>query len=225
MNVNKDKKRPNMSECLDVFLLPGKCVCDIMKKAKVCPPSAAAEKRRMFMGERGCSISEAARKSGVEAYVLRYWEEEGLLKVPRNAKGHRCYTEEEFAMIRSIQEMKKEGMSLKDIRNVNKHPEKEAAVKEHPMEELPVKEQAMCLSEKKQDTLQETKRENDEKKQQFYVILERLVKEISLTRNREARYRRLDEAIRRQQESRKLTAATQEKTANGKKNKRGTKTM
>lgn len=174
------------------------------------------------MGEKGCSISEAARRSGVEAYVLRYWEEEGLLKVPRNAKGHRCYTEEEFAAIRSIQEMKKEGLSLKDIRDVKEHPGKEPPVKEHPVEEQPVKEQplkeqATRLPQKTQETLQEPKRGDDEKKQQFYVILERLVKEISLTRNREARYRRLDEAIRRQQESRKLTAVTQEKTAHGKK--------
>ena len=75
------------------------------------------------MGEKGCSISEAAKRSGVEAYVLRYWEEEGLLIVPRNAKGHRCYTEAEFAAISSIQKMKKEGLSLKDIRDVKLHPE------------------------------------------------------------------------------------------------------
>ena len=56
----------------------------------------------------------------------------------------------------------------------------------------------------------------EEKEQQFYVILERLVKEISLTRNREARYRRLDEAIRRQQESRRMTAASQEKSEHAK---------
>ena len=56
----------------------------------------------------------------------------------------------------------------------------------------------------------------EEKKQQFYVILERLVKEISLSRSREARYRRLDEAIRRQQESRKMTAAIQDKNDHGK---------
>lgn len=149
------------------------------------------------MGEKGCSISEAAKRSGVEAYVLRYWEEEGLLHVPRNAKGHRCYTEAEFAAIRSIQEMKKEGLSLKDIRDVKEHPE-------HLPEKAPVR-------------MAEAKKTEDEKKQQFYVILERLVKEISLTRNREARYRRLDEAIRRQQEARKLTAVTEERNTHEKK--------
>ena len=156
------------------------------------------------MGEKGCSISEAAKRSGVEAYVLRYWEEEGLLIVPRNAKGHRCYTEAEFAAISSIQKMKKEGLSLKDIRDVNLHPEhREKAQKK------PSTEKQDCTAEKERMT-------EEEKKQQFYVILERLVKEISLSRSREARYRRLDEAIRRQQESRKMTAAIQDKNDHGK---------
>ena len=161
------------------------------------------------MGEKGCSISEAAKRSGVEAYVLRYWEEEGLLKVPRNAKGHRCYTEAEFAVIRDIQKMKAEGLSIKDIRDVKEHP-KSRENREH-------------TENKKKDydrdnacTVDSVSAVEEDKKQQFYVILERLVKEISLTRNREARYRRLDEAIRRQQESRRMTAASQEKSEHAK---------
>ena len=161
------------------------------------------------MGEKGCSISEAAKRSGVEAYVLRYWEEEGLLKVPRNAKGHLCYTEAEFAAIRDIQKMKAEGLSIKDIRDVKEHP-KSRENREH-------------TENKKKDydrenacTVDSVSAVEEDKKQQFYVILERLVKEISLTRNREARYRRLDEAIRRQQESRRMTAASQEKSEHAK---------
>ena len=161
------------------------------------------------MGEKGCSISEAAKRSGVEAYVLRYWEEEGLLKVPRNAKGHRCYTEAEFAAIRDIQKMKAEGLSIKDIRDVKEHP-KSRENREH-------------TENKKKDydrenacTVDSVSAVEEDKKQQFYVILERLVKESSLTRNREARYRRLDEAIRRQQESRRMTAASQEKSEHAK---------
>ena len=161
------------------------------------------------MGEKGCSISEAAKRSGVEAYVLRYWEEEGLLKVPRNAKGHRCYTEAKFAAISDIQKMKAEGLSIKDIRDVKEHP-KSRENREH-------------TENKKKDydrenacTVDSVSAVEEDKKQQFYVILERLVKEISLTRNREARYRRLDEAIRRQQESRRMTAASQEKSEHAK---------
>lgn len=157
------------------------------------------------MGEKGCSISEAAKRSGVEAYVLRYWEEEGLLRVPRNAKGHRCYTEEEFAAIRSIQKMKKEGLSLKDIRDAKEHAQHQPS------------EEKVQTDQEADDSVENGQKTQEEKKQQFYVILERLVKEVSLSRKREERYRRLDEAIRRQQESRKLTAAAQEKNEHGKK--------
>ena len=55
------------------------------------------------------------------------------------------------------------------------------------------------------------KAEENQKKQQFYQILERVVREVVLTRNREARYHRLDEAIRRQQNTRRMIAATEEK--------------
>ena len=75
------------------------------------------------MREQGCSISEAAKKSGVESYVLRYWEEEGILHVQRNHKGHRCYTEAEFAEIHEIQRLKEEGLSLKEIREVQQQKE------------------------------------------------------------------------------------------------------
>ena len=158
------------------------------------------------MGEKGCSISEAAKRSGVEAYVLRYWEEEGLLKVPRNAKGHRCYTEAEFAVIRDIQKMKAKGLSLKDIRDV----------REHPNSRENTKNKKTDYDLENAHTVDSVSAVEEDKKQQFYVILERLVKEISLTRNREARYRRLDEAIRRQQESRRMTAASQEKSEHAK---------
>ena len=39
-------------------------------------------------------ISEASAMTGLEAHVLRYWEEELGLLIPRNELGHRYYTEE-----------------------------------------------------------------------------------------------------------------------------------
>ena len=39
-------------------------------------------------------ISDAAQMIHVESHVLRYWEEELDLKVPRNELGHRYYTKE-----------------------------------------------------------------------------------------------------------------------------------
>ena len=38
-------------------------------------------------------ISDASKKVDVEAHVLRYWEEELELDIPRNEMGHRYYTD------------------------------------------------------------------------------------------------------------------------------------
>ena len=48
------------------------------------------------MKEKRYSISEAARLLEVENHVLRYWEEELGLTIPRNELGHRYYREEEI---------------------------------------------------------------------------------------------------------------------------------
>ena len=43
------------------------------------------------MKENKYTISEAARLLSVENHVLRYWEEELELNIPRNELGHRYY--------------------------------------------------------------------------------------------------------------------------------------
>ncbi len=50
-------------------------------------------KERMAMDEVHYLISDASRKVDVEAHVLRYWEEELELGIPRNEMGHRYYTD------------------------------------------------------------------------------------------------------------------------------------
>lgn len=60
-------------------------------------------------------ISDAAKELHVESHVLRYWEEELGLKIPRNNMGHRIYGNKEMELFRQIIEWKKEGLSLKDI--------------------------------------------------------------------------------------------------------------
>ena len=44
-------------------------------------------------------ISDAANMMQVESHVLRYWEEELELDVPRNEMGHRYYTEENMHLL------------------------------------------------------------------------------------------------------------------------------
>ncbi|MBP3701468.1 MAG: MerR family transcriptional regulator, partial [Lachnospiraceae bacterium] len=62
-------------------------------------------------------ISEAARQTGVEAHVLRFWEEELQLEIPRNDQGHRYYTEEHIAVFEQIKTMKLQGFQLKAIKD------------------------------------------------------------------------------------------------------------
>ena len=63
-------------------------------------------------------ISEASKKTGTEAHVLRYWEEELELKIPRNELGHRYYTEAHIELFQEIQELKNKGYALRTIKNL-----------------------------------------------------------------------------------------------------------
>lgn len=68
------------------------------------------------MGDVRYMISDASKKVGVEAHVLRYWEEELELPIMRNEMGHRCYTEENIRHLIRVKEMKEKGFQLKAIR-------------------------------------------------------------------------------------------------------------
>lgn len=61
-------------------------------------------------------ISDAANLVNVESHVLRYWEEELDLNIPRNEMGHRYYTEENIKEFMKIKEWKEQGYQLKAIR-------------------------------------------------------------------------------------------------------------
>lgn len=60
-------------------------------------------------------ISTAAKELHVEPHVLRYWEEELCLHIPRNKMGHRLYGPKEMELFRKILNWKKDGLSLKEI--------------------------------------------------------------------------------------------------------------
>ena len=61
-------------------------------------------------------ISDAAGLVNVEAHVLRYWEEELELDIPRNELGHRYYTKENIEQFLKIKEWKEKGYQLKAIK-------------------------------------------------------------------------------------------------------------
>jgi DNA-binding transcriptional MerR regulator len=63
-------------------------------------------------------ISDAAGIVGVETHVLRYWEDELELTIPRNEMGHRYYTRENIQEFHRIKELKEKGYQLKAIRSI-----------------------------------------------------------------------------------------------------------
>jgi len=66
------------------------------------------------------SISEAGKMVGVESHVLRYWEEELQLNIPRNGKSHRYYTDLHIRLFQKIKDLKEKGYQLKAIEQVLK---------------------------------------------------------------------------------------------------------
>lgn len=63
-------------------------------------------------------ISDAADMVHVETHVLRYWEEELDLTIPRNEMGHRYYTRDNIKEFQRIKDLKDQGYQLKAIRMI-----------------------------------------------------------------------------------------------------------
>ena len=68
------------------------------------------------MSETHYLISDASKKVDVESHVLRYWEEELEMNIPRNEMGHRYYTDFHIRLFKQIKELKEKGYQLKAIR-------------------------------------------------------------------------------------------------------------
>ena len=62
-------------------------------------------------------ISDESKKVDVEAHVLRYWEEELELDIPRNEMGHRYYTDLHIRLFKQVKNLKEKGYQLKAIKH------------------------------------------------------------------------------------------------------------
>ncbi len=64
------------------------------------------------------SISEVAKITGLEAYVLRYWEKEfDILKPKKNRGGNRTYTQNDIDIVNRINYLrKKEKLTIEGAR-------------------------------------------------------------------------------------------------------------
>lgn len=175
-------------------------------------------------------ISDAANLVNVESHVLRYWEEELELDIPRNELGHRYYTEDNINEFLKIKEWKEQGYQLKAIRIlVQEERMKDMAAGKNPANQLMMKE-PVHKEEIANDSVK-----NTIKMEQFQAIMttivrnaleennqalgkevgsqvgEKVIKEMNyLMREQdeaeEERFRRLDAAIRAHGKGKKIKA-------------------
>ena len=68
------------------------------------------------MNEKRYMISDASKLVDVESHVLRYWEDELGVEIPRNEMGHRYYTQKHIDLLKNVKELKENGFQLKAIK-------------------------------------------------------------------------------------------------------------
>ncbi|MCI9680181.1 MAG: MerR family transcriptional regulator [Lachnospiraceae bacterium] len=177
------------------------------------------------MSEMRYMISDAAKLVDVEAHVLRYWEEELELPIGRNEMGHRYYTEENIQLFRRIRELKEQGVQLKAIKMLLPDLAKGETEITHLLARVdklpaPADEPAVMREEKMQQfqcimsrLISEALEDHTEKMGQEIStqVSGNVIKEMDyLLRMKEERederFKRLDEAIRSSQKSRKERA-------------------
>lgn len=184
------------------------------------------------MENRTYLVSEAEKLTGEKAHVLRYWEDELGMAIHRNSLGHRYYTAQDIQIFLGIRELKKKGLHLKAIRELMpKLLEATAGLKVLPEEtkemeseknppngaDLPAAGEVPevvvdLLPEREAEQLADTvmRQSEEERQTEFYRVLGRLLDQMIRQRRQEERSRRVDEAIRRHQQSRREAAATLE---------------
>ena len=108
-------------------------------------------KERMAMDEVHYLISDASRKVDVEAHVLRYWEEELELGIPRNEMGHRYYTDFHIRLFKQVKNLKEKGYQLKAIKHALEQMKKDGKLEGELTDELLERDMDAALKELKEE--------------------------------------------------------------------------
>lgn len=164
------------------------------------------------MEEKRYFISDASKLLDVESHVLRYWEDELEIKIPRNEMGHRYYTESHISVLRNVRELKKQGYGLKAIKMMINGTEDnlpEVTVKENKMEQF-----RNIMNEIVTNALLESHRELGREVSE--QVSTSVIKEMDYLlrvkeEQEEERYKKLDETLRTYQRGRKEAAAARER--------------
>jgi len=61
------------------------------------------------------TIGAAAAELGVEAHVLRHWEQVGVLTVRRDGSGYRVYDDDALEQARTVLKLRRVGLSLPEV--------------------------------------------------------------------------------------------------------------
>lgn len=169
------------------------------------------------MEDRRFIISEAAMITGLEPHVLRYWEGELGLSVPRNELGHRFYTKEQIDIFLRVKELKEKGFQLKAIKN---------ELSKNLPQPVPRKEICVNTQEDKMEQFKsiigsivtDALRENNVvfRDELSNKVSDKVIKEMDYLirmkeESEEERFKKLDETIRNCQRSNKEAAASGEK--------------
>ncbi|MBQ8280334.1 MAG: MerR family transcriptional regulator [Roseburia sp.] len=118
-------------------------------------------------------ISDAATLVNVESHVLRYWEEELELTIPRNEMGHRYYTKENIDDFMKIKELKEKGYQLKAIRMIIHNGNKEYLLPEESYERPQVLYKGPLVMPKKED--EKSILDNTDRMAQFTELMTEIV--------------------------------------------------
>ncbi|TCT13130.1 MerR-like DNA binding protein [Natranaerovirga pectinivora] len=125
-------------------------------------------------------ISDASKRLNVEPHVLRYWEEELELDIPRNELGHRYYREEDIMALENIKALKDQGFQLKAIKMLLPNMDQVEDVSDHISENEKSNDRINEIqdSESNTDNLMEKKSQEidlklgtDNKLKQFQLIM------------------------------------------------------
>lgn len=174
------------------------------------------------------TVRQAAEMTGINSYVLRYWEEELELQIQRNELGHRYYTRYDIQLFMNIKELKKRGLQLRAIKELvpqisHAAPGSTAStirLLETGEESAENPDIDSCRQEPEPEEENSFVWVENEKILEFQSILERLIAQEMQSKNEEEeRCRSLDLAIRRQQMARREAAAAAAEKKNRKRSR------
>ncbi|MBE6082029.1 MULTISPECIES: MerR family transcriptional regulator [Tissierellales] len=77
----------------------------------------------MLETDKEYTISEVSETTGYPPHVLRYYEKEFVLDIPRNESNHRYYTYKEIELFQYIKSLQEKGFSNKQIKLIIKTPQ------------------------------------------------------------------------------------------------------